>query len=74
MHRVERVMSEKTLALFPKDAFTSAGAFSHAQEALPHLEKSKGVIVNVSSIAAVQPSSMAAYCVAKAAQDMVSMA
>ena len=40
--------------------------------ALPHLEKTKGTIINVSSVAGLRPyAGLTAYCVSKAAIDMM---
>ena len=46
------------------------GAFLFARAAIPHLEASKGCIVNVSSVAGTRPyAGIAPYCVAKAGLD-----
>lgn len=43
-----------------------------SQVAIPHLEKTKGNIVNVSSVAGIRPLfNMSAYCASKAAVDMI---
>lgn len=46
-----------------------------SQAVLPHLRKSKGCIVNVSSLGGIAPSNtMLPYCVAKAGVDMLTKA
>ena len=52
-------------------ACTSLLTFSLAQAAVPHLEKTKGSIVNISSIAGVKPTvPMFTYAVTKAGSPL----